>query len=1443
MALNNYGRALGQLATESVKGSVKGFAMGIKGAAMNEMPGLTALMGLSREVKSRADKLGEASAIDASVKEQKTNNIISIEMVRQLRSINNNVLQQTRISALQANNAKQTAMFAEEADREKSQRDKELLDAIKSLKGGAGAGRALGADGAGAGGGNGFLGTLFGALQNAKLLEAVGVLAGGKYIFDKGKTIFGKGAGKVPTPTTGGTPPTGSGSPPSGGGGKVIQFPPGGRGGIPTPPIGGGGFGGGGGLLRGAGIAARGILRVLLGPIGWALLAAEVGYEAYKIFGAQGGQSGRKLNSGAGQLDYGDLMTAMNGGTLGDNALGGGVSQAAQKVVRSQYSLGPAQGRVLSADQGKGSFGADASEFIMGKEGFRTKAYPDAGKFAVGHGHSITAAEIKSGQIDLGNGEFIKVSGEKGATTTVTREQADKLFSKDLAKYESIVIQAIGQEAYNKLSQNQKTAILSYAYNTGSVPNGFAKAIKDGNFAMAAASIRNGVATASGENDPVKRKGIEAALKVRRKKEGDLFDTAGPATSEQRKNSSGVLTNTSAPSPASIAPIPLNAFSGTTLTKAVGKTQVQDTELAKIATKQLAAVNKVATQGANAKSADAKAVPTKRAEENKDKKYLRDANQTFLNQFQSTTQRLLSETLYKAIVVGAYGKEGSRNLVSKQEASAEGYRGANLSNLLKLPAKTEKILTSAFGKKLGQAYAPMVSQLSTAYLEVGARKVGRGLFAGMGLSDNDSDALTGQILGNFAKGNKQAATEQLLYGMTGVASGPETIFAKYGFSSSQQGTNFLGGMGAANLTAPLAGMMDGKQPTFTGPYGQGTYGAGQYPRITSQQGGAGSNYTLPSAVNNRTLNDQSLTTVQRVGVAESLMSKGVGTDEIAKQLGGINKNTLDGLKVSKEATETAQKNFIEAQEKARQEVAGTVEWQTAQQAATISKQVLDNTMSEQDIKRNDLLQSVASNTAASAKAGGGSNFMGNMGNFAFDLATSMVANKLTKNIKNPYLKAFANYGITTASNSFIKNAVFGAPTAAGAAPGFFSAGGGASQLGSSLFSSSGPGFAGTAGNMLTTAGYTTAGSFMSGVQAGMNTLGTGAPSLALNSASTGATYAGEVIGEALPYAQAIVFALKGDYKKAITSAVGSYVGAAIGTYFGGPLGAKIGAAIGGYLGGLIGRKPKPALLRITSTSGNEVSAVTAWEKDKPPEAFSKFADMILGALLNSAKLMQQKSGVALPFVNIGIYVDSVSGVSLCLYQEGEATNTSALPKWNKNFGAIKDFKMGTSIVGMIEYMRDCLKEGRDAITTDKLDQATKELKSKNIHTLTSGVLTELKAGGQYDLTKGVGYSAGKPATDGVTIGKATGRDLSNLGGKPPVAAAITPSGTTTPASNLTASTQTTTLNNATPVNSVVAVGGKTENDNSTTINNINSPNLMNDPWRQTEFNTGYQLYA
>ena len=360
---------------------------------------------------------------------------------------------------------------------------------------------------------------------------------------------------------------------------------------------------------------------------------------------------------------------------------------------------------------------------------------------------------------------------------------------------------------------------------------------------------------------------------------------------------------------------------------------------------------------------------------------------------------------------------------------------------------------------------------------------------------------------------------------------------------------------------------------------------------------------------------------------------------------------------------------------------------------------------------------------------------------------------------------------------------------------------------------------------------------MSGVQNGMNIANNAGGVAGVQGGTSFA--AGELVGEYLPYAASIVKLLKGDVKGAATTAAFTYVGSVVAPMFGLP--PQLGAAIGSILGSFVGRKPKPAVLRVTSSSGNEVSATTTWSKDSPPEAWSKFADVILVALLNSAKLMQQQSGVALPFVNIGIYVDSQSGISLWLYQEGDPTNTSAQPKWSKNFGSIGSFKMGTAIVGMIEFMRDCLKEGKDTITADKLDKATTELKSKNIQTITSGVLSELKAGGQYDLSKGVGYNSGTPTSDGRTIGTAKARNTTGTATN----ATVTPAAKATSATSLTSSSseQTTTMNNGAPVNSVVAVGGKTENDNSMTVTNINQMSPMNDPWRQPLYNTGFQLAA
>jgi GH24 family phage-related lysozyme (muramidase) len=1464
MAIKNYGRALGQIAQESVKGSVQGFAMGIKGAALREMPGLTAMYGLSREVKNRANKLGDAS-VEASVKEQRTNNVISIEMVRQLRSINNNVLQQTRISALQANNAKQTAMFAEESDREKAQRDKELLDAIKALKGGPGATGILGSAGAGAGGGKGFLGSLLDALQTASLLEALGVLAGGKYILDKGKTIFGKGGGGVPTTGgAGGKPPTG-GQPPASGGGKVIPFPQGGRGGgsPPTVPPTGGTGGAGGGLLRGgAGLAARSLLR-FIPYVGVGLIAAELGYEAYKlIFSSQGGQGPKPRKpggGGGGQLDYSDLMTSMQGAPLGDNALGGGLSQSAQKVLgKGKYGVGAPRRR-------SGAVTANAAEFITGKEGFVGKATKDTNRMAIGYGHNITDAEIKAGEIDLGGGDKIKISGEGGRDTTVTKEQANKLFTKDSKKFEDIIVASIGQEAYNKLSTNQRTAILSYAYNTGSIPKNFKEAIQSGNMAAAAASIRNGVANV----DPSKVPGwskekiaqVNDSLKKRREDEAKLFDIGGGVGAQGRTGSvatktsanvtpvsrSGVTADDSTQVDAEIRRAANSGYytqretdantqrvlrelggsstqsrsaSGSVTRGFVGPIQVEDKKANAILGQQLKTAKVVARETATV------AKSTTPRETRRQTTLLQRANQTFLNQFQNTTQRLLSKAIYDTLVVGAYGKEGSRNLVSKQQTQGEVFRGQQVSKMLGLNKGTEKVLTSVFGKQIGKAYAPMVAQLGTAYLEVGATKVGRDLFSTILGSDKNADALTGQILGNFARGNKQVATEQLLYGLTGVASGPETIFAKYGFGSSQQGANFLGGYGAAQITAPIAGMLGGNQPTYRGPDGRQMYGAGQTPMMqpATQQGAY---YTGMNARGN-----------QQNFVNPEMMRLAVDADKAAREsLPHISDAAWKQLDQAKTDLKLKTEQYLEAK-------VDTAEFETARAAQAQAQARLTE-------RTNEILASKPSAVGGGSSAGG--NFMSSMGNFAFDLGTSLVASKLTQNIKNPYLKAFANFGVTSAASSFIRPMIFGAPTIAGAAaaPSLFTASNAAS-LGSSLLPSSSQGFAGTAGTILANSGYTTAGSFMGGVQSGMNaTLGGQAIS---NASATPAFAAGELVGEYLPYAQAILYALKGDFKKAATTAAGTYAGTKAGAYIGsffGPggtvIGATIGAVVGSIFGSSIGRKPKPAVLRVTSTTGNEVSAVTAWSKDSPPEAWSKFADVILIALLNSAKLMQQMSKGNLPFVNIGVYVDSQSGISLCLYQDGEATNTSALPKWNKNFGSIASFKMGTAITGMIEYMRDCLKEGKDSITADKLDQATKELKSKNITALTSGVLNELKTGGQYDLSKGVGYDSGKPTSTGRTIGEAKGRSASGAVGSINTSSdssSLTTAKTNSSASSLVPSAgDTTTVSNSAPMNSVVAVGGSSQIDNSTSITHINQMSFSSDSWRRGSINTDYQLAA
>lgn len=147
------------------------------------------------------------------------------------------------------------------------------------------------------------------------------------------------------------------------------------------------------------------------------------------------------------------------------------------------------------------------------------KATWDNIAYGIGYGHLILPEEIKQGFIDVGDGERVAVTGEGGKNTTITKEQAEKLLAKDVSKFEKQTAASMG-EAWSKLNESQKAALVSYAYNIGSVQSliaaGLKKEIMAGNMEAAAKIIEEkGVRT--------EKKKFSPGLANRRKSEAQLF--------------------------------------------------------------------------------------------------------------------------------------------------------------------------------------------------------------------------------------------------------------------------------------------------------------------------------------------------------------------------------------------------------------------------------------------------------------------------------------------------------------------------------------------------------------------------------------------------------------------------------------------------------------------------------------------------------------------------------------------------------------------------------------------------------------------------------------------------------------------------------------------------------------------------------------------------------
>ena len=167
----------------------------------------------------------------------------------------------------------------------------------------------------------------------------------------------------------------------------------------------------------------------------------------------------------------------------------------------------PLAGVELSGDYRNRAFA-----FIASKEQFTEFAKDDEGTLRLGYG---TDKISDNGQLrDVKPGD--KTTPEAAKQVLLNQIQND---------YEKRVIRGIGQSNFDKLNANQKAALISYAYNVGSITSGIVSAIKQGNLTEAALQIQNGPITGQ-------QSGVLNGLIIRREQEAALFLTPDNSSSE-----------------------------------------------------------------------------------------------------------------------------------------------------------------------------------------------------------------------------------------------------------------------------------------------------------------------------------------------------------------------------------------------------------------------------------------------------------------------------------------------------------------------------------------------------------------------------------------------------------------------------------------------------------------------------------------------------------------------------------------------------------------------------------------------------------------------------------------------------------------------------------------------------------------------------------------------
>jgi GH24 family phage-related lysozyme (muramidase) len=178
-----------------------------------------------------------------------------------------------------------------------------------------------------------------------------------------------------------------------------------------------------------------------------------------------------------------------------------GLSQSlAEREIREAAAvpvdLGVAASR-LGVSDGRTTGGGDAAAVLRKFEGFKDSPYWDVNALRAGYGSdSITGPDGSVRRVKAGD--------------TVSREDAERDLSRRAKSFEAGNVRQVGGAAWNALPPNAQAALVSVAYNYGSLPRNVVTAVQTGDVEAIASSV----SALSGHNDGVNadRRRQEAAI-------------------------------------------------------------------------------------------------------------------------------------------------------------------------------------------------------------------------------------------------------------------------------------------------------------------------------------------------------------------------------------------------------------------------------------------------------------------------------------------------------------------------------------------------------------------------------------------------------------------------------------------------------------------------------------------------------------------------------------------------------------------------------------------------------------------------------------------------------------------------------------------------------------------------------------------------------------------